>query len=482
MAKATAARKAALKVLGQVRQRDAYARELLRSSTDIAALQPRDRALAERLVLGTVAAQGILDGTIDRRVRRPGSLEPRVRDALRLAVFELLYLETPERAAVSQGVESVRSVSPRAAGLANAVLRQVATDRFAVKRARVTLGLVEASDEEPVEGEPLDALAALVSGLPRWLCARVLEQRGPAALAAMALGALDPAPVWVAGGPSVDAGALLTDAGARPEPEAVPGTWRLGRPSALGTSGLVEEGAVVPSDLAAQTVALMAVPGDRGSLLEVGSGRGTKTMLVEAQLARLGWTADHVAVEVSGSKAQQARERAAAAGRAVAVEALDGRELAGDGLPATLDRVFSTVLVDAPCSGTGTARRHPEIPWALQEEALDPDNPDGLPALQLSLLRAAAGRVAPGGALLYATCSVLTEENEDVVSAFLASPEGSAFAVAPATQAPAVAGNPEAAGFVAGATTGDGFFRTSPALGRPDGHFCARLIREGSAA
>jgi broad specificity phosphatase PhoE len=104
--------------------------------------------------------------------------------------------------------------------------------------------------------------------------------------------------------------------------------------------------------------------------------------------------------------------------------------------------------IDAPCTGSGTLRRHPEISWRLV-----PADIGSLAALQLELLRAAAVRVAAGGTLIYATCSVLRVEDEDVVEAFLASEEG----------APFVWVDPEAPGV--------------PAIGGPDGHFCARLKR-----
>ena len=83
---------------------------------------------------------------------------------------------------------------------------------------------------------------------------------------------------------------------------------------------------------------------------------------------------------------------------------------------------FELVLVDAPCTGTGTLSRHPEIAWSLEEDA-----PEKLSLLQGELLAAAASRVAAGGRLVYATCSVLAEENERVVEAFLASPAGAGF-------------------------------------------------------
>ena len=92
---------------------------------------------------------------------------------------------------------------------------------------------------------------------------------------------------------------------------------------------------------------------------------------------------------------------------------------------------FDTVFIDAPCSGTGTMRRHPEIPWRLTEKDVTVE----LPKLQLTMLKEAAARVAAGGELIYATCSVFDEENTQVVDAFLASPEGAGFSVAPLSEA-----------------------------------------------
>lgn len=92
-----------------------------------------------------------------------------------------------------------------------------------------------------------------------------------------------------------------------------------------------------------------------------------------------------------------------------------------------MDGAFDLVFVDAPCSGAGTLSRHPEIAWSLKEDALA-----DLAELQLQILRRAATRVADGGRLAYSTCSVFRQEDEDVVDAFLASPEGSRFRLASA--------------------------------------------------
>ena len=128
MAKVSPARRAALGLVSRRRRSDGRIRDMAREDKALSALSPVDRALAFRLAMGATAAAAQLDELIDERLKRPSSLEPRVRDALQIATFELCHLDTPTGVAVSQGVELVRGVSPRAAGLANAVLRRVATE------------------------------------------------------------------------------------------------------------------------------------------------------------------------------------------------------------------------------------------------------------------------------------------------------------------------------------------------------------------
>ncbi|OUO34580.1 transcription antitermination factor NusB [Olsenella sp. An290] len=410
MARATEARRVALSLLSERRRRSARARDLLRASEALSGLSERDRALATRLVMGATAAQGELDRVIGAHLRRGAKLEPRVRDALRLAAFELLYLSTPVATCVSQGVELVRGVAPRAAGLANAVLRRVSSEdarALAASRGRVAAGECDPSD------------LARIGALPVWLAERAWASLGRERACAWAASALEPAGAYVAANRTrwteEDAARLLSAAGCAPEPAALPGSFLLGSPSRLAASGLVERVDVLPCDLAAQEVALACAPAPGSRVLEVGQGRGTKTVLLEGVAVASGGPCQIVSVEVDAGKSALAARRMEAAGLADHVRCLvaDGQGL-GDELG-----TFDLVLVDAPCSGTGTLARHPEIAWSLREESLP-----GLAALQTSILRAAAGRVRPGGLLVYATCSVLAEEDERVVDALLASPAG----------------------------------------------------------
>lgn len=488
MARLAPARRVALALLGECRRRDARARDLLRASDAMVGLDPRDRALVTRLVLGTVAARGTLDRFLDAHLSRGhGRLEPRVRDALRMAAFEICYLDTPTSAAVSQGVELVRSVSPRAAGLANAVLRRVAEkDAPMVAAARMRVGAggvneagpgaVGASEREvAVAGACKRELAvtdvALVGGVPEWLAAAAVECGEGAAVAR----SLEPAPVYVAANVArhtadeafdllamagLDPRRVMSDGttsdGTTPDGATSDGTtpdgvvaFELGAPAGLAGSGLVEAVDVLPADLSAQHVATLGVPGAGQRALEVGCGRGTKTVLMAAAM---GEGAHLTSCDVDARKVGVARGRVACAGLADRVTCLawDGTRLAGDDLPEELLGPFDVVLVDAPCSGTGTLRRHPEIAWSLGQKDVAE-----LADLQGRILSAAVARVAPGGRLVYSTCSLLPEEDERVVDVFLGGPAGAGFSLVDQG-------------------------RLHPDGGRADVHFCAVLVRTGA--
>ena len=165
--------------------------------------------------------------------------------------------------------------------------------------------------------------------------------------------------------------------------------------------------------------------------------------------------------------------RAAGLADTVSCHELDARRLARGDLPGELRLRFATVLVDAPCSGSGTMRRHPEIAASLAEADVRE-----LAQLQLEILSAASARVDVGGTLLYATCSVLRAEDEDVVEAFLASDAGHNFELAPAADAPACVANEQLRSLVASHQSPEGYLLTMPLAGGGDGHFCARLVRK----
>lgn len=502
MTRVAPARRVALELISERRRRDGRMRDLLRSSQAMDRLDQRDRALASRLSLGVVATQGALELMIRAHLRRGGHLQPRVGDALCLAAYELCWLETPQEVAVSQGVELVRSCAPRAAGLANAVLRRIAQeDAPRVRAARESLADALSADggadADAGDGLPAADVLAWACGMPPALAGEIVSSCGRRAAAEVAAAQLEPAPVYVAANSLMmdvrQAAARLEAAGLDATPQALPRSWELGNPASLARSGLVQEALAVPADLAAQMVARIAAPKPGERLLEVGQGRATKSLLLEMAADEMGGVADLVSMDSEEGKVRLATRRLAKAGLAGRVRSLafDGLHLADDVLPSELDGLFDTVFLDAPCSGTGTLRRHPEIVWGLDlaavgvpAQAADATSAQAtnLPELQLGLLRAASARVRPGGALVYATCSLLAQENEEVVAAFLASEAGEDFSVCPVLEAPGVVALEERGReLVASCVSAEGMFRSHPRPGSFDGHFCARLIRSTRA-
>ncbi|MDD7364786.1 MAG: transcription antitermination factor NusB [Olsenella sp.] len=528
--RASAARVAAAGLVREVRARDGRVKDVARGSAALAGLSERDRDLAMRLACGVVATSGRLDEVMGSHLTGRGHLEPRVRDALRVSCFELLYLSTPASVAVDQGVELVRARSPRAAGLANAVLRRVAEeDRPRVEAARrrleghVTGDAAAAGPAAAGDAADADDLAdlALVSGLPDWLVHELVGAVGLPAARRACLDELEPAPVYVRANPMNlspdEAPARLAELGLGPRRVEDTDVYLLERPGALASSGLVQEAAVVPADLAAQLVALVAAPRPGATVLEVGQGRGTKSLLLEAAALAGGGVADILGVDSEAFKCRVSRRRMRAARLSDHVSSLvlDARELGGKEAPAGVATGYDLVFVDAPCSGSGTMRRHPEIAWSLARASVEPGDPEGaaapgcsavsgdlehaavpgdperaaapsgvgglapLPALQLQILTAAATRVRPGGELVYATCSFLPQENADVVDAFLGTDEGADFELAPVCEAWGVRRLGEGGQRLLRSFSDGGTFLSLPGKWACDLHFCARMVRRG---
>lgn len=383
-----------MRLTRDVRLRDAYLRELVDAQRSETTFPAEEFAFAQVLAFGVVMCSGTLDELINRNLSSLHDIKPKVRDALRISAYELLFLHKPDHVVVDQGVELVRHVTPRAAGLANAVLRKMIADA-----------------QQFPWGDPTiddDAFARSV-GMPQWICTRLIAQYGRGQAADILQACLASAPAYLRENP------FIPD-----EPYAC--------------------------DLSAQHVASL-VPLD-GMILEIGAGRGTKTMLLESRaLETLGHTVPIHAVDLHEYRKHLLEQRMDQNGiEGVVAHVGDARNLdAIEGLPTA----FESALVDAPCSGTGTLRRHPEIRWRLT-----PHDVDELAGLQLALLRSTAMRMAPGALLVYATCSIFEEENQQVVDAFLASPDMGEWQRV------------------------EKDFQSLPQLGGPDGHF-ACILRRG---
>ncbi len=466
-AKLSPGRLVALRILIAARESGRYARELAADACASASLDTRDAAFARRLALGVTGCSGCLDDALNSVLDDPRSLTADVRDALRIGAYELLYLGTSPQVAVSQGVELARMCAHGAAGLANAVLRRVAEGANAFLTA-----------EDASERHRAMVSCARRAGLPTWLVRRIIDSLGEERAQAMFACQLEPAPIAVQVNPlrsEAVEDALAADGARSLE---LPGAYAVDRVSELVRSNAFAHADAVASDYHAQLIA--AAVTREGSCLEIGAGRGTKTFMMLAHAERRNLDHEHVALDLYEGKCQANAQRIECSGLGeIFAAAGDATDL--DACLAAYDEqlgrtaLFDTVFVDTPCSGTGTMRRHGEIPWRLTPQECDRD----LPELQLELLREAACRVGAGGQLIYATCSVLRAENSHVVTQFLGSPEGEGFAPMPLSDALAAAG-PAYSGAVEDITAHEipiGTFQSYPHQGGFDGHFCARFIR-----
>ncbi|MFA5843647.1 MAG: transcription antitermination factor NusB [Coriobacteriia bacterium] len=449
------ARSAALEVVRRVREKQAFASEVLDTVLRARSLREDDAALATRLAYGTVQSAGTLDEALDEHLRSPSSVEPRVRDILRLGAYELLFSRTPPRAIVHESVDAVRAVRPEAAGLANAVLRR----------------LSERADAFPW-GDPRtdDGALARATAHPRWLLDLVTRDRGRDAARRMFEADQTTAPLFLWHVPFMgtlaDAMSLLEADGAMPV-ACEPAGCILARRAAFAVRGAaVADGRVLVADVAATVAPLAVRPMPGETIVDLTAGRGTKTVMLQAAAVSEGGPARIIAMDLHPFKVKVLTERMGVLG-VPGVEAIvgDATDVIGaQGLPraGTVD----SVLVDAPCTGLGTLRRHPEKRWRAS-----PDDVSRLAEIQSRLLEQAATLVGPGGRVVYSTCSVARAEDEDVVRGFLDGEAGEGFSVesldevVPASWRHRVA--PE------------GTFLSMPEADGPDGHFVAALRRMG---
>lgn len=446
------ARRIALRALAQVRRTGAYARPVIDKHVGGGTLTAPDAAFAARLAYQVIVSEGTLDEAIDPLLAHPRGIEPAVRDALRMGACELLFLRTPAAAAVSQAVEAARLARPQAARLTNAVLRRLA----------------EQAPTFPWGDPDLDRDAlARQCAMPRWLtdlfCQDLGEEHGREALAA----GLGPAPMFVRVNPfkaSADEvfSALSADSAAPVTSPPDKATLRCARPAAAAHGTALARGLAIATDAASQVAPLATVPRPGTRVLDVGAGRGTKTAVLQGIALGAGGPARIVAVDLHSYKLDvldAAMRRLAIPG--VTTMVADATDPASLG---ELRGAFDVALIDAPCSGLGTLRRHPEKRWRLR-----PDDIDRLAHLQLRMLLAVSTVVRPGGRMVYSTCTVTRAETVDVIARFLESEQGAAFEATPLEiEFPA-----EWTRFV----TREGWFQSWPQKGGADGHFVAALTR-----
>jgi 16S rRNA (cytosine967-C5)-methyltransferase len=434
----SAARAAAFEILLRVEREDSYAAELLHSAA-LAKLSARDHGLTTELVMGVLRWRAVLD----RRVGAASSLkiermDGEVLTALRLGAYQLLFLSrVPARAAIFESVELVKAARKRsAAPLVNAVLRKV--------------GGAGASDflGEIASAANADALA-LAAAHPRWLVERWVERYGLET--ARGICAYDQRVPETA--TYIDGGRCEADlAGVDLAPgRLLTRARRVVAGEVTGTPAY-REGLVAIQDEGSQLVALLAgsvATSVDGVILDCCAAPGSKTSL----MARRNPAARVVATEV----------HTLCRAPNVFVVAADARAL-------PFESRFDRVLVDVPCSGTGTLGRNPEIKWRLREGDLG-----DFETRQIAILKSALGQLAAGGRLVYSTCSMEWEENEAVVERAL----GAEFEVVDCRGELALlceAGE-ISSGLEIGSLVDKGYLRTIPGVHGCDGFFAAVIRR-----
>ena len=378
------ARIAAFDILLRVEREDSYASELLHASHYLN-LSAVDHGLATEIVMGVLRWRSLLDKRIaERSSQKLSRLDPEVLTALRIAVYQLLFLDrVPERAAVHESVELVKRAKKRSAvPFANAVLRKFS----AVAREQDTASAIDKS--EASEG------LAESSAHPLWLVERWVQEFG-----------FDPVKQICAYDQRIPETAVrITDTAVLDEikhekVELSPGrmlssSYRVMAGDVTHTRAFRENRLAI-QDEASQLVSLLV--GRGSTILDSCAAPGGKTRI----LAERNPASRIVAMDLHPHRARMLRSLVAANHVHV---------VAGDVRNPPTSALFDCVLADVPCSGTGTLARNPEIKWRLKFADLK-----DLQTRQLDILLAAMQRVSPGGRVVYSTCSLEKEENSAVV-------------------------------------------------------------------
>lgn len=396
------ARAAALETLLAVDRARVYADDALDQSLSRALLDTRDRALAVELVYGVLRHRLTLDWRLDHVADRPIRRLPHpVQAALRLATYQLLYLDRiPQSAAVNESVALVKAKSgagSRWSGFANAVLRSLIREPAPAWPDR---------DKEPA------TFLSVRYACPAWLAERWVARLGMARAEQLCQATLTIPPL------TIRVNSLRTTR------EALADALRLSgyqvTPTSVSPLGLVldkcglitdipqfGEGLFYVEDEAAQLVTGLLAPQPGERILDACAAPGGKSTALAALMENRG---EVVAMDQSRDRLRRLQENCARLGIRIV------SPLLGDvsrGKPAAA-QPFDRILLDAPCSGLGVLRRHPEGKWQKHAEALPIHHRN-----QLLLLESTCRLLRPGGCLVYSTCSTEPEETHDVIHQFL---------------------------------------------------------------
>jgi 16S rRNA (cytosine967-C5)-methyltransferase len=504
MPKISSARKAAFQILMAVERGQSHSDDLLRAKA-VNALSAPDRNLATALVLGVLRWQIQLDHQCQALLTKPNAkLDPEIRIALRLGAFQLLHMDRiPARAAIDESVELARQSGHRfASGMVNAVLRKMAryeqtlNSLSAPAKILEPEGGVDAEESVDLEGgegfnpriKPADktrALApdgsslaksatalALTQAHPNWMVDRWISFYGLDAAHAICLhGQSQPALTLHLTGPAAEAELLA--AGIALEPGQLLTAARTVVSGDVTATDAFREGRVRLQDEGSQLVAELAgyfgeSENDSGQkqrkILDCCAAPGGKTLILAERNAQ----ARIVACESSKTRLEQLRKRLAYLGERIECRQADATAL-------TENSVYDLALADVPCSGTGTLGRNPEIRHRLRAEDLTRQA-----ERQRAILTVALRAVRPRRFVVYSTCSLEPEENEQVVAAVLAAnPNARLVSLEARIGRLLEEGTLTATGAerLHGSLTTEGFIRLLPGTFHTDGFFIAMIER-----
>ena len=438
----------AVDILDQVHKNKAFAGPLLDECLDTNELSATaDGRLLTHLVYGVLRLRGHLDWILAKFCRGNwDKTDESIKNILRVGLFQLKFNDRlPVFAVVDEAVKVAKKINPAKSGLINAVLRNY---------------LRQGSDIEfpSIEKHPAEFLAAFHSH-PLWLINSWIKILGIAETSSLCTANNELPPLSLRVNTCKTSRdklqEKLTSAGFNSsETPFSPDGLILNSPvSPIQKTGFFEDGYLRLQDEASQLISYLVNPQNSGSVLDICAGTGGKTTHLAAIMKNKGGI---LAADYDGKKIAELRKDASRMG----ITIIDTyRANLTERLPAQLTENFDCVLVDAPCSGLGTLRRNPEIKWHITAADLP-----GFTKIQAAVLQNASAAVKTGGRLIYCTCSLLPQENENVINNFLKL--NSRFSVAPPPRS-----------IPSHLIDANGYFRTFPHLHNMDGFFAASLTR-----
>lgn len=394
-------RQLASAILRKVDTRQAYADILLDQTLKAAKLTERDRGLLTELIYGTLRWRGKIDARLSEKLRRPlADTDEFIKNLLRVTVYQLFFLDKiPDYAAVNEAVElAKRQRGAKSAGFVNGVLRSLLRQENHTAQADRASGSSQADEYSH----------------PQWLVDRWTNEFGVSEASALMRANNQKAPLVLRANRLICSPGQLCQRLLDQNVVASPSRWApegivLESTARVESLPGYDEGFFQVQGESSQLIAYLLAPEPRERILDACAAPGGKSSHIAELMNDSGRI---IALDVSARGVERIRENATRLKlRSIEAVQADATKKLSDGLSPPYDRV----LVDAPCSGLGTLRGHPEIKWRRQASDIE-----RLSRLQIKILQRAVESLKPGGTLVYSTCTLTREENDSMVQIFLA--------------------------------------------------------------